>query len=182
VGNYFRVLLLKPGGPGVLSTSMPPESPSERLSRLYTEYGNLVFRRAKKLLRDDAGAADVCHEVFLILMKTELDDVNMVGWFYRVTTNQCLNVLRDEQRHRRLLASVPESSHNASLPLPLLLRGIPEDMQALVILYHVDELSQQEIAEILCVSQRTVSARLLELKKRLSSTWQAPTRKVASDE
>ncbi len=118
----------------------------------------------------------------MILMKTAIDELNIVGWFYRVTTNQCLNVLRNEQRHRRLLASVPVSSQSTSLPLSVLLRGIPEDMQTLAVLYHVDELSQQEIAEILGVSQRTVSARLVELKQVLSSTWQAPMRKVASDE
>lgn len=39
-----------------------------KLAALYDRYGNLVYRRARKLLRNDALARDVCHEVFLALM------------------------------------------------------------------------------------------------------------------
>lgn len=162
---------------------MTAETQTQRLTRLYNRYGGLVFRRAMKLLRDESNARDACHDVFMSLLKEgELDESAIVGWLYRVTTNHCLNLLRDERRHRRLLTSLPCDFALNSLPLPILLHGVPADLQVLAVLYHVDEMTQVEVADVLGVSQRTVSSRLAELKQYLTTVWPGHNRKVASDE
>jgi RNA polymerase sigma-70 factor, ECF subfamily len=168
---------------GALYTSMTAETQTQRLTRLYNRYGGLVYRRAMKLLREDARARDACHDVFMSLLKErEVDESAIVGWFYRVTTNHCLNLLRDERRHRRLLTALPVGTTVNALPLPVLLHGIPADLQVLAVLYHIDEMTQAEVADVLGVSQRTVSSRLAELKQYLTSVWPGHNRKVASDE
>ncbi len=55
-----------------------------------------------------------------------------------------------------------------SLPTQLLLRGIPERLHEIAIFYGLDRMSQQEIALVLGLSQKTVSNRIRELR-----TWLA---------
>ncbi|MDX2019937.1 MAG: sigma-70 family RNA polymerase sigma factor [Deltaproteobacteria bacterium] len=143
-----------------------------KLAALYDRYGNLVYRRARKLLRNDALARDVCHEVFLALMgrADSLYEVN-VGWFYRVTTNHCLNLLRDAGKHSMLLQTLQSPVQPSGPPLGVLLRGVPPDLQTLALHYYVDEMTQEEIAELLGVSQRTVCSRIADLKIVLACLW-----------
>lgn len=68
---------------------------------LYRRYHSLVYRLALRYGRGDAAwAEDVTQEVFIRLFDvvdrlSERDGLE--GWFYRVTTNRCLNRLRRER-------------------------------------------------------------------------------------
>jgi RNA polymerase sigma-70 factor (ECF subfamily) len=72
---------------------------------IYQRYGSVVYRRARRLLGDEQAAKDACHEVFLRLFRSlpDLNRASPLTWLYKVTTNHCLNVIRDEERHRKLL-------------------------------------------------------------------------------
>jgi RNA polymerase sigma-70 factor (ECF subfamily) len=133
----------------------------------------MVFRRARAILGDDDAAKDATQEVFLRAMKGmkgrgELASVDSpIAWLYRVTTNLCLTRLRDSERRSSLLrqsqpASVatPEPAVDAALTVRALLRDVPEDLQEIAICYFVDRMSQDEIAEIIGLSRRTVSYRV----------------------
>ncbi len=68
---------------------------------LYRRYHGLVFRLALRYGRgDSAWAEDVTQEVFLRLFDV-IDRLaegdGLEGWFYRVTSNRCLNRLRRER-------------------------------------------------------------------------------------
>jgi RNA polymerase sigma-70 factor (ECF subfamily) len=138
------------------------------LQALYDRYASVVYRRARRLLGDEQTAKDACQEVFLRLLDAmpEFQKASPVTWLYKVTTNHCLNLLRDTRRRRDLLATQAPAAA-PTLPaasLPDLLRGFPEALQEVAIYYFVDEMSQDEIAELLGVSQRTVSNRLSEFR------------------
>lgn len=142
---------------------------------IYLRYGSVVYRRARRLLGDDQAARDACQEVFLRLYRSlpEFERASPVTWLYKVTTNHCLNVLRDEERHRKLLeahACLAPQTESAA-PLPVLLRGFPEELQEIAIYYFVDEMSQDEIASLLGVSQRTVSNRLAAFRGLAKTAW-----------
>jgi RNA polymerase sigma factor (sigma-70 family) len=70
---------------------------------IYRRYGAVVYRRARRMLGDEQAAKDVCQEVFLRLFRSlpEFERASPVTWLYKVTTNHCLNLIRDEQRHRK---------------------------------------------------------------------------------
>jgi RNA polymerase sigma factor (sigma-70 family) len=89
-----------------------------------------------------------------------------------VTTNYCLNQIRNDRRRRFGEQNAPAASSAPSeLSLSLVLRGLPESLHELAVYYYVDQLSQDEIALLLGVSQRTVSNRLREFRAALESAW-----------
>jgi DNA-directed RNA polymerase specialized sigma24 family protein len=144
------------------------------LAKLYDRYGGVVFRRARRLLGDEALARDVCHDVFVEILKAwpEWSPPSPIGWLYTATTNKCLNVLRRNQRfHQAARAQTrwAESSSSPGLPLGLILKDLPEPLQEIAIYYGLDEMNQEEIALVLGVSQKTVSNRIQEIRTRLAA-------------
>jgi RNA polymerase sigma-70 factor (ECF subfamily) len=155
------------------------------LAALYQRYGRLVHRRAARILGDEQLAHDVCHDVFVqILRTTPWAPPSPLAWLYVTTTNLCLNLLRSDRRRRRALAQLPQlseaptstsSSMTTAGELSLMLRRLPEDLQDIAVYYAVDQLSQAEIALILGVSQKTVSNRLHALRELIAPAEPAST-------
>jgi DNA-directed RNA polymerase specialized sigma24 family protein len=150
---------------------MSNERPPDRLDleRLYQRYGTFVFRRARRLLGDEQLARDVSQDVFLsILRAPDWNPPSPVGWLCTTTTNCCLNLLRKKRRWRDLLRARPLPPVAApSLPIAALLEGVPARLQEIAVYYGLDEMTQDEIALVLGISQKTVSNRLQELRALL---------------
>jgi RNA polymerase sigma-70 factor (ECF subfamily) len=86
-------------------------SQRHELERLYQRYGALVMRRAHRILGDEQGARDVCHDVFVQVLRTpSWAPPSPLAWLYVATTNRCLNVLRADRRGRLVLARLPAGS------------------------------------------------------------------------
>jgi RNA polymerase sigma-70 factor (ECF subfamily) len=147
----------------------PARSDREAFEGLYQRYGTFVFRRARRLLGDEQLARDISQDVFLeVLRSPGWDPPSPVGWLCTTTTNRCLNVLRRKRRWRDLLRARPlPPAAPAPLPVAALLEGIPARLQEIAIYYGLDEMTQDEIALVLGVSQKTVSNRIQELRALL---------------
>lgn len=131
----------------------------------YEEYGGAVYARCLRLLRDGDRARDVTQEVFVrcfghrgrLRVGREL-----LGWLYRVATNLCLNAIRDRQVQRQgerraaPHSSVTSAEEASRRTLRDLLEGLDERTQTIVVLVHVDGMTQAEAAEVAQVSDRTV--------------------------
>jgi RNA polymerase sigma-70 factor (ECF subfamily) len=67
----------------------------------YRQYGPMVLRRCRRLLRHDAKAQDALQDVFVSLLRFEsrLDESALSALLLRIATNVCLNKLRTERRH-----------------------------------------------------------------------------------
>ncbi len=143
------------------------------LEELYRTYGPSVRRRARALLADDQAAADAVQEVFVRALRAEvmiLDGVSPMTWFYRVTTNYCLNALRNQRR--RLRAIEREHKEEAAAPIAEdriavreVLAKVPDELGQVAIYYYFDQMKQEEIAALLGVSRRTIGNRLEEFRK-----------------
>ena len=135
---------------------------------VYDRYSRCVFRRARALLGNDEAAKDATHEVFLRAMRLAervTFEANPIAWLYRVTTNLCLNSLRDIKRRGVLLSrwqpeGCPTNDAETRTLVRRILSGVPDDLQDVAIYYYLDELSHEEIAAIIGVSRRTVGNRL----------------------
>lgn len=134
----------------------------------FRQYGPLVFHRARALLGEAEAAKDIVQEVFIAAF-TELHDFDarrgsISSWLYRVTTNRCLNLLRDTQRHRRLALlrmSTSASSAGAAqadnrILVRSLLAGAEVRCAEAAVYVHMDGMSHAEAAELLGVSRKTV--------------------------
>ena len=144
------------------------------LESLFRTYGPLVRRRARSLLGDETEAEDATSEVFVRVL-THLREFRGESlpstWLYRITTNLCLNRIRDGRRHRgRLeeLATARQVDDGSSRPpgaesraaLRGVLARVDDELAQIAVYYHVDEMDQDEIAALLGVSRRTIGYRL----------------------
>jgi len=158
----------------------PPISPAE-VEALYRRYGATVHRRACALLGgSEADASDAVQEVFIKVLGSYHEfrgESSPMTWLYRVTTNLCLNRLRDRRRQGELLQQAalelpPPGTLGPGRRLELtpdiraLLLEFPEQEALAGVYHHVDGMSHEEIAPLLEVSRRTVGNLLARFRER----------------
>jgi len=137
------------------------------IEKLYWNYAGMVLRRARQLVGDSA-AEDLAHEVFLKAAGRWLDfrrEASCATWLYRITTNLCLNHIRNEATRRRQAASysAPLSTGlpvDERLSVTELLARLPDELREVAVYYYVDQMDQHEIAALTGVTERTVRNRL----------------------
>ena len=136
------------------------------IAELFDRYGPMVYRRALALLGKHEIAEEATQEVFLRALKAgeSFEGRSRVStWLYSITTNYCLNLLRNENRRRELwqehgpkgLQATHEAPEELMLMRTLLTEADEDQAQAAVYVY-IDGMSQNEAAELLGVSRRTV--------------------------
>jgi RNA polymerase sigma-70 factor (ECF subfamily) len=140
------------------------------VERLYGRYRPSVLRRAASMLSDREAARDVTQEVFMRALCASAEFLaarSPLSWLYRITTNLCLNRLRDTRRRKDILAQVTSFEEastgpagEGALTLETLMVEVPRALREIAVYYYVDQMSQDEIATMLSVPRRTVGYRL----------------------
>lgn len=137
------------------------------LDTLFRRYGPMVYRRAVQILGNHAAAEEATQEVFIRAMKAGdrfVAEARPSTWLYRITTNYCLNQIRDSKRRRELLDerkaevtphSVARDPQKLAVLRSLLVEADAQQARAAVAVY-IDGMSHAEAAKILGVSRRTV--------------------------
>ncbi|MHB8874852.1 MAG: RNA polymerase sigma factor [Myxococcaceae bacterium] len=157
---------------------MSPIRPSQdaQVKQLYERFGPSIYSRCRRLLRDSVAAEDATQEVFLRVMR-HLDrvpkDGTAMAWVSRISTNYCLNVLRDGQRHAEPVEHLPEQGGD-DFEQELVTRNwaerlmgeTPDVLRLPAQLYHLKGMEQAKVAKALGVSRRTVIYRLGEFAER----------------
>lgn len=168
-------------------------STTERVEALYVQHREFVYRLA---LRYGGGshawAEDVTQEVFLRLFDALAqleDDRAMEPWFYRVTTNRCLNRLRSERlrnsapvrwllgrrnedgRSPERVAAARQGLEQASA----VLASLPPKERVAFSMHVLDGKKQIEIAEVLGHSKGYVSKLIARAEERVRAAgWEVP--------
>jgi RNA polymerase sigma factor (sigma-70 family) len=138
----------------------------------YRRYGPALVRKAERILRSRDDATDVVHALFVDLIQRPAGAIDL-PYLYRAVTNRCLNVLRDQATRARLLAANPvepaarvrcDDAVIGGQLLVQLLDRLDEGQREVLIARYVDDLTQEEIAEHLGVSRKTVGKRLAAIR------------------
>ena len=146
------------------------------VERLYREHGDLVLRRARRIMGNDEEAHEILQELFMSFVNQphKLEGkTSLVGWLYAATTHLCLNTLRNRRTRARLvaLAPAPSPSQNAlaesAVTAQQLLARLPEELAQVAVYYYFDEMTHEEIAELVGCSRRHVGNLLQEVQARL---------------
>lgn len=149
------------------------------LDAAYRAHGHSVLRRAYQILGDEAEAREASHEVFMALAERPerfLRKSSILTWLYSATTHRCLNRLRDRKTRSRLLAAHAASAAPAGgarapadqvVALRELLAGLPDELAAVAVYYYGDEMTHDEIAEVMACSPRHVGNLLARLRARV---------------
>jgi RNA polymerase sigma-70 factor, ECF subfamily len=162
----------------------------ELIERFQQPVYNLVYR----LMDDPADAADVVQEVFLKVFRNITHfrgDSTLKTWIYRISCNEAYNQRRWFTRHRRnevgldageedgsptLNSVLPDRGRSAfDLVCDREMRALVEDaltelnpqFRAAVVLRDIEDLSYEEIAEVLQISLGTVKSRILRGREAL---------------
>jgi len=160
---------------------------SQNFDACYDRYSRSVYRRALKILGDTESARDVTQEVFLRVIRCggQVPPEPMpTSWLYRVTTNLCLNRLRDQRRQKARLAEAFDPDLNVSangdsrVIVTDMLSRIPEELQDIAIYFFLDELTYDEIAPLMGLSRRTISNRLASFREVVARMF--PNERLAS--
>jgi RNA polymerase sigma-70 factor (ECF subfamily) len=155
------------------------------LRAVYEQFAPLVYARARRLLRTEA--EDVVQDVFeRYLRRKPKEEGELLHWFYRVSTNLCLDRIRYRARRDQNwwqsieTESVPAiSSQESAIQQDLcreLLAHLDKKSQAVVILTFFDDMNADEVATTLGVSRKTVVNRLARFRQiaaELGARWHA---------
>ena len=141
-----------------------------RTAELYRMYGPVIFARCVRLLGDRAAAEDATQETFMRVQRhlhKAPDGEQALAWIYRIATNYCLNEIRNRKLRPEPVAELPErpSGHQENLLanrdyVARLVDRAPAKLRVCAWLHFVDGMNQQEVANALGVSRRTVFAYL----------------------
>lgn len=152
----------------VVAVPLPP------LEDLYRSHGPAVLRRARQLLGNDEEARDVLQDVFASLLRRPEQFAGRsspMTFLYSMTTHCALGRLRQQRSQGRLLRArhgVEEPTspgHEALVQLRDWLATLPDELAQVAIYYHLDELTQDEIAEVLGCSRQWVGKLLKRVRE-----------------
>ncbi len=149
----------------------------DRLTSLYREYGQAIYWRCLKILRDEAAAEDATQETFLRVHRhlERAPDADEAGrWILRIATNYCLNAARDRRRGPEPHDELPEQPAGVGLEQVLADRDmvrrivgrVDEKLRAVAWAHYVDGLDHVEAARTLGISRRTVANRIAVFEER----------------
>lgn len=170
-------------------------------NQLVLRYQAMVLRVAYKTLQQEEDAKDAAQEIFLKIYRSLAGfkpEARFSTWVYRITVNQCYNVLRSRRRRHWLApwqrgvqeTEAQQTADPHSDPLEEVekqerirqvrqaLARLPADQRLAIILHRYEGLSYQEIAEATESSVAAVESRLHRARKKLQQSLSAYVEKT----
>jgi RNA polymerase sigma-70 factor (ECF subfamily) len=158
---------------------------------IYDRYKNLLYNHAYKKLGDPEEVKDVLQELFTNLWNKRADipvAMNLSGYLYAGIRNRVLNLLSHKEVENKYLSSIqrftPQEDHSTDLAIrekelaDLIQKEIdqlPPKMREVFLLSRKENLSHQEIAGQLAISEQTVAKQVTNalriLRLRLGSLF-----------
>ncbi|AEW01258.1 RNA polymerase subunit sigma-70 [Niastella koreensis] len=158
---------------------------------LVANYQDLVYNTALGIVQNSEDAEDVAQEVFIQVYRS-IDqfkgDARLSTWIYRITTTKALDHIRSRKRKKRFafitslfgpndeLVHEPVDFQHPGVTLDrkeqaaLLFRMIeqlPENQKVAFTLHKTEELSYQEIADVMQLSVSAVESLLFRARQNL---------------
>jgi len=145
---------------------------------LYRRYGPALCRKCERMLGNRDDAEDIVQGLFVDLLKKGVEEESL-SYLYRAVTNRCLNLIRNRKKRRALLE---RNTREQLLPARTLLEDnvvgfellgrlvarLDRRSSEILVYRYLDDLTQDEIAETMNLSRKTVGKRL----KKISSEAQ----------
>ena len=146
------------------------------------QFSGMVFRLISRFFRSREDVEDLAQDVFLKLF-TRIDQVrpdeNFSGWLARVTVNTCYDELRKTRRRKAAIETYgPQAFSEPSVAPPeidahgkalMALQNLDPKLRIPLILKEVEELSVEEIARTMGLTQTNVKVRLFRARKKLAA-------------
>lgn len=147
------------------------------LACLIARHRNRLVRTATNLLRDRHEAEDVAQEAFLKAFREIAklrDDRAFSGYLYRICVRLCMDRLRLKRAELVEFDSAqPHSGGTVEnrVVIEKLLAQLPYDLRTTLVLREMEQLSYEEVAEVMRVPIGTVRSRLHTARERFRKLW-----------
>jgi RNA polymerase sigma-70 factor (ECF subfamily) len=147
------------------------------LADLYAKYSPAIYAHCRRFLQSPAAARDATQEAFVRVIARGVvlpREEEALRYLYRVSTNVCLNLLREHNVHTRAVPSLAaNASHVTSAEsgfadrefVMAVMDECGEGGAKVAIMHYLDGMSQVEIAEVLGITRRTVFNRLRKMAR-----------------
>lgn len=154
------------------------EGDTKAFNVLVDRYTGPMYQTVCNLVRDPDLAQDITQEGFIKCwhkLDSYRDEFRFFSWLYRIMVNESLNSLRsmrpadpvgDHHRDNNDPQTI-QISREENEELHQLIRQLPEDQRVVLQLRHFEELSYDEIAEILEIESGLVKSRLYSARMKL---------------
>jgi len=156
---------------------------------LYQRFSGVLFGICLRYTRNRAEAEDLLQEAFIRIF-AKLSSFgfkgSLEGWLKRLVVNQAINFRRDNLKHLFInsFAEPPEpepeddtGSFSASaIPkekLLLMIQSLPDGYRLVFNMYVFENLSHQQISEMLGISNNTSKTQLMKARKKLRQMVEA---------
>lgn len=163
---------------------------------LIVEYQRLVSHIVFRMISNQADQEDICQDVFVKVyqnLKEFQFESKLSTWIAKITYNTCINFL--EKKRTPLFDDLTSEGHSLdncsadhtlqdesavqndlSFRLRAEIERMPVHFRTILTLYHLDEMSYNEISEIMHLPEGTVKSYLFRarrlLKEKLLSKYQ----------
>ncbi|MFD2444861.1 sigma-70 family RNA polymerase sigma factor [Bacillus sp. CGMCC 1.16607] len=161
----------------------------DQLIWLMEEYGDMVMRLAYTYLKEKQLAEDISQEVFISCYKS-LDQFQSRStyktWLYRITVNKCKDLLKSWSykniQYKDFIFSIIKGRTNSiedrmeeledqALLFEKIL-ALPIKLREVIILHYYEELSINEMADLLSQNANTVKTRLFRARNLLKLSFE----------
>jgi RNA polymerase sigma factor (sigma-70 family) len=153
------------------------------------QFAPMVFRLISRFFRTREDVEDLAQDVFLKLF-ARIDQVrpdeNFPGWLARVTVNTCYDELRKTRRRKVAMETYGPETAGAAVVAPyepdslgkakLAVQQLDPKLRIPLLLKEVEEMSVEEIARTMGLTQTNVKVRLFRARKKLASMLEEPGR------
>lgn len=146
-----------------------------QIRELYERYAHVLHHRARAILGTDEDAADAVQETFARVLRSwdqYQEQASPLTWMYQISTNYCLNRLRDrkgharkhDERRDRIVGDGFVAPHDGAglddATVRALLADADEETRRIVLHLYFDDMTREEAAVMVGISVPTLRKRL----------------------
>lgn len=183
---------MRDGGNAIAVRLWTKASDETALESCVREHGQIVYRIAFSVLRNQHDAEDAAQETFLRALRSgKLNDVNdSRAWLAKIAWRIALDHRRPQDVGIDAIAEPASTALDAENQmlreertqlLHELIRSLPRELQDVVTLSTVQELNGTDVAEILGIPESSVRTRMHRARALMKEKLEAKLRKGAQD-
>jgi RNA polymerase sigma-70 factor (ECF subfamily) len=147
------------------------------MGALIAKHRTRLVRVAANVLRDSFEAEDVTQEAFLKAFR-EIhklrDDCAFSGYIYKICVRLCMDRLRS-RKTESMVVDKPEPSRGLQIETRVvvedLLEELTPELRMTLVLREMEQLSYEEVADMMKVPVGTVRSRLHTARERFRNLW-----------
>lgn len=148
---------------------------------LMSKYGDLLFKTCVLTVKNKYDAEDIVQETMLKYYMADTDfkdDEHKKAWLLRVSQNMCKNLLDYRKRHAHISYEELEgcieggtSYSVGSMEEFLKIANLDYKYQSVIVLHYFEDLSVEEVADVLEISVSAVKMRLKRAREKLKRVY-----------